>query len=134
VSQIRLVGLESNSGLRPSSNLRQIRVVAILTSWCKHVRANVEVHQLCREHLHHVHSRRLGGVVRISRERGATDSTGTGGRDELTLLLNIARLVALIEQLEKRYKRRENSGGVDCEDVVDIVDFPILQMVPKLQK
>jgi hypothetical protein len=105
VSQIRLEGLESNSGLRPSSNLRQIRAVAILTSWCNYVCANVEVHQFRREHLHHVHSRRLGGVVRISRKRGPTDSTGTGGRDELALLLNVARFIALIEQLEKRYKR-----------------------------
>jgi hypothetical protein len=51
---------------------------------------------------------------------------------QLALLFDIASFIALVQEVEECYHRRENSGRIDSESLIAFVNAPTLEEVSKL--
>lgn len=75
-----------------------------------------------------MHRRRLGVAIRIPRQRGADERAHAANRDDLALLREVPRPVALIQELQERGDGEEHRGRVHGEGVREGVSVTVDQV------
>lgn len=77
-------------------------------------------------------NRSFRASVCVPRQRHPVECANATHTNNLTLLLNVAGLVAFIKQLEECNDAVEDRSRIDSVYVVEVVDIPIEEVVAKL--